>query len=561
MTDPAQTADSGSSAPRPRADSLGDLVRQWASEQPDAACIIETGHGAHEIRRVSWAQVAGSVDALTAGFVALGLEPGDRLAIQSATSLDFVLSYLAGLQAGLVVVPVNPAYTAAELTHILTDSGARVLVTDSASVLDHLDGIRADLPALSEVVLAGHRTHDERPTVSGLAGAPVAESVRRDRRGDDIAVLLYTSGTSGRPKGAMLSVRALMSNLAQFAALSPGLVSPADRILLPLPLFHVFGLNAGLGMSLYFGAAVVLVERFDAGIALHEVAEHRISVIIGAPLEFALLAALPDFEHSIAGVRFALSGSAPLLPELVSRYHDAGVELFEGYGLTEAAPVITVNLVPAPGGGGEQVPWLAPKAGSIGRPLPGVQVRLCDADGEVEVGDLGTLQVRGQNLFSGYWPDGADGPDDEGWFNTGDLAVADDDGDLYLVGRRNDLVLVNGFNVYPAEVEAVFVKLDGVAEVAVLGEPDETGQDVVVAYVVPEPSVVLDPEDLLRQAAASLARFKLPRRVVEVQSLPHTATGKVMKWRLRAASRGEVSALRRSYPGDPGDQHGPGARR
>ncbi|HEX4727677.1 MAG TPA: AMP-binding protein, partial [Jatrophihabitans sp.] len=238
----------------------------------------------------------------------------------------------------------------------------------------------------------------------------------------------------------------------------------------------------------------------------------------------------PGVAEAFAGVRYALSGSAPLTADLVAAFAGFGVDLFEGYGLTEAAPVVTVNLVPAESGAG----WAEPKPGSVGRPVPGVQVRLLDSDGEeVEAGDLGTLAVRGDNLFLGYWPDGAGGPDPDGWFATGDLAVADDDGDLYLVGRRGDLVLVNGFNVYPAEVEAVFVKLPGVQEVAVLGVPDEDGNDLIVGYLVAEPGAVLDPAALLEQAGSSLARFKLPRQLIEVDKLPHTATGKVMKWQLR----------------------------
>jgi len=190
---------------------------------------------------------------------------------------------------------------------------------------------------------------------------------------------------------------------------------------------------------------------------------------------------------------------------------------------------VTLNLVPDPAGG-----WLPPKPGSVGRPLPGVSVRLVDSDGELaEPGDLGFVEVRGDNLFTGYWPDGTDGPDADGWFGTGDLAVLDDDGDYYLVGRRSDLVLVNGFNVYPAEVEAVFAKLPGVREVAVLGLPDGPAGELLVAYVVPAPDAELDPDALLEQASHSLARFKLPRRVLEVDTLPYTATGKVMKWQLR----------------------------
>jgi long-chain acyl-CoA synthetase len=321
------------------------------------------------------------------------------------------------------------------------------------------------------------------------------------------------------------------------AALEPAPVSSEDRVFLPLPMFHVFGLNAGLGLALYFKATLVLAAKFDAEASLHTMAREQISVVIGAPLEFAVWMSQDGFDAGFSAVRFALSGSAPLTPDLVGHYQQRGVALFEGYGLTEAAPVVTLNMVPDTSSGAVGGGWAEPKAGSIGRPLPGVEVRLIDADGEpVEPGDLGVLEVRGPNLFTGYWPDGTDGPGSDGWFATGDLAVADDDGDYYLVGRRSDLILVNGFNVYPAEVEAVLKRVPGVREVAVLGEPDAETGEAVIAYVVPDAGAAVDAEDLIAEAGRSLARFKLPKRVVEVTALPHTATGKVMKWRLRSAS-------------------------
>jgi long-chain acyl-CoA synthetase len=326
----------------------------------------------------------------------------------------------------------------------------------------------------------------------------------------------------------MLPTRALLANLAQVGRLSPPPVTAEDRVFLPVPLFHVYGLNAGLGLALYFGASLTLAGRFDPAGTLRELAAAAPTVVVGAPEEFRLWAAQPEFGNAFAGVRLGLSGSAPLDPDLVARYAELGVGLYEGYGLTEAAPVVTLNLTPDPAGTG----WLPPKPGSVGRPLPGVEVRLVEADGEeAEPGDLGFLEVRGANLFTGYWPDGAGGPDDDGWFATGDLAVTDDDGDFYLVGRRSDLVLVNGFNVYPAEVEAVLARLPGVREVAVLGLPDGD-TELLVAYLVPEPGASLDAEELLAEAGRSLARFKLPRRLIEVDALPHTVTGKVMKWRL-----------------------------
>ena len=509
---------------------FGELLERAAAQRPAEVALID------DERRWTWLELREAVADLAAGLVEAGLRPDDRLAIQAPTTAEFVVVYLAALRAGLVIVPVNPGYTLPELDHILADSGARMLVTSSVAAVATADELYQRHQQLSQIVVAARSGADGLPTVTELlasgrtaAGGPPQGL---DRTGEQLAVLLYTSGTSGVPKGAMLPVRALLANLAQVAELRPSPISARDRIYLPLPLFHVFGLNAGLGLALYFGASVVLVAKFDPAANLEQLRAEQATVVIGAPVEFAMWAGQPNLADGFAGVRFALSGSAPLSAELVARYAAVGVPLFEGYGLTEAAPVISLNLTPT---GPDS--WAEPKAGSVGRPLPGVEVRLVDSDGEaVEVGDLGLLEVRGANLFLGYWPDAADGPDSEGWFSTGDLAVADDDGDYYLVGRRSDLVLVNGFNVYPAEVEAVFSKLPGVAEIAVLGVTESETSDSIVAYVVPAPGAVLDPEELLGQAGRSLARFKLPKQIIEVTELPHTATGKVMKWRLRAAA-------------------------
>ncbi|HEY0168433.1 MAG TPA: AMP-binding protein [Jatrophihabitans sp.] len=509
---------------------FGDLLERAAADRPAEVALIDAEH------RWTWLELRQAVADLAAGLVAAGMRPDDRLAIQAPTTAEFVAVYLAALQAGLVIVPVNPGYTLAELDHILTDSGARMLVTSSVAAVAAADQLYQGHPQLSQIVIAARSGAEDLPTVTELLAsgraAPDGPPRDLDRTGEQLAVLLYTSGTSGLPKGAMLPTRALLANLAQVADLQPAPISAQDRIYLPLPLFHVFGLNAGLGLALYFGASVVLAPKFDAVASLEELREERATVVIGAPVEFAMWAEQPNLADGFAGVRFALSGSAPLSAALVARYAAVGVPLFEGYGLTEAAPVISLNLTPA---GPDN--WAEPKAGSVGRPLPGVEVRLVDSDGEaVEVGDLGMLEVRGPNLFLGYWPDATEGPGSDGWFSTGDLAVADDDGDYYLVGRRSDLVLVNGFNVYPAEVEAVFSKLPGVAEVAILGVSEGEMSEAIVAYVVPEPGAVLDPDELLEQAARSLARFKLPKQIIEVAELPHTATGKVMKWRLRAVT-------------------------
>lgn len=497
---------------------VSDLVRRWARERPDAIALIDDATALH------WAELDAAATRAAVALLGAGLAPGERVALQVSAGAPFTALYLGALRAGLVVVPVNPAYTPAELRYLLTDSGATLLVTDSiAAVSEH-----ASLP-VSRVVVAMRDAAEGLTTLGDFLLTGDGPDPARDRAGDDVAALLYTSGTSGRPRGAMLSARALLANLDQVAAIEPPLMTAADVGYVPVPLFHIFGLNAGLGMVLHAGATAVLAGRFDPGETLATMAERGVTVLIGAPSMFAAWLAHPDFQRGFASVRFALSGSAPLAPALVERYAEAGVRLSEGYGLTECAPAVTLNAGEA-------------KPGSIGRPLPGVEVELRDPDGElIADDDPGQLVVRGANLFSGYWPDGVDGPDEDGWFATGDIGLWDEDGDLLLVGRTTELIVVNGFNVYPAEVESVLGAQPGVSEAAVIGVDDEESGEAVFAYVVPAPGAALDPQTLLDGAAVSLARFKLPRRIEVVDALPHTVTGKVMKWRLRSERAPDAS--------------------
>jgi long-chain acyl-CoA synthetase len=465
-----------------------ELLRRAARAAPDHPAFGDEHH------RLAYAELDALVTSAACALLAGGLERGDRVALRLPAGRDFVALYLGALRAGLIAVPVNPAYADAEVEHLIADSGAR-------------------------------RHFDARTAAEFLAGAPAGEDPRAERPAEDVAVLLYTSGTSGRARGAMLSTRALAANLDQVAALN--LVEAGDVLFVPLPLTHVFGLNAGLGTALRVGATLVVADRFDPARTLATMAAEGVTAVLGVPGQFAAWLGRPDLRAGFASVRFAMSGSAKLGRGLVDGYAAAGIPLYDGYGLTEAAPVVTVN---ADG---------AARPGSVGRPLPGVEIELRDPDGTVvDDGDPGRIFVRGPNLFSGYWPDGAGGPDAEGWFGTGDIAVADADGALRLVGRSTDLVVVNGFNVYPAEVEAVLAVLPGVAEVAVAGVPDDRTGEAVEAWVVPAAGARLDPDDLLAAAAGSLARFKVPRRVHVVEALPHTVTGKIVKWQLaREAGR------------------------
>ncbi|MEP7178786.1 MAG: AMP-binding protein [Pseudonocardiales bacterium] len=481
---------------------IGQLVSLGAARTPARCAIIDAQ------TRLTWAELDDAVTRAARALLAAGAGAGDRVALELGTGIPFAVLYLGALRAGLVAVPLNPAYTEPEIEYILRDCGATLHIT------------AATAGALLTAVPEGRDPH----------GDPQA-----DRGGELVSVLLYTSGTSGRPKGAMLSARALLANVDQLAAIEPPVLRADDVLFLPLPLCHVFGLNAGLGMALRVGATVVLADRFDAAETLATMAAERVSAVLGVPGQYAQWLRQPGVADGFASVRFAMSGSATLPAAVVDGYVELGVVLHDGYGLTEAAPVVTINAIGVGGGVGHK-----PKPGSIGVALPGVETELRDADGEATgPDDPGRLFVRGDNLFSGYWPDGSDGPDADGWFGTGDIAVIDDDGELHLVGRSAELVIVNGFNVYPAEVEAVFAAQPGVGEVAVVGVPDATTGEAVRAYLVPAAHAVLDPDALRTGAARSLAHFKLPRDIEIVSELPRTVTGKIMKWQLRAAERAD----------------------
>jgi long-chain acyl-CoA synthetase len=433
-------------------------------------------------------------------------------------SIEFAVAYFGVLRADLVAVPMNTGYTAVELDYQLTDADVAAIITDA----EHA-AIIGDPGSRSCLVVDGDDANWPDFIASGADAGPVSSASDRE----DLAVLLYTSGTSGRPRGAMLSHRALLANLDQLDAIDPPVVAADDRVLLVLPLFHVYGLNSGLGLVARMGATGVLAQRFDPVETLAIVRDQQVSALVGAPPMYVAWSMLPDVGDSLATVRLALSGAAPLAPAVLSAVlESSGHHIFEGYGLTETAPVLTTTLCSP-----------IAKPGSVGRPLPGVELKLLvevdDEDEETSGSDPGEIVVRGDNLFSGYWPDGSGGPDEDGWFRTGDIAYADADGDLFLVDRTRELILVSGFNVYPREVEAVLLQHPDVEEAAVIGIPHPYTGETVKALVVLRGGAKLEPDDLIEFAAGRLARFKCPTTVEIVDELPHSLVGKVAKGRLR----------------------------
>ena len=513
MRPPAATPGSGN---------LADLVRAAAERRPDGPAFVHRG------TTTTWSEVDAAVDAAAAGLLGLGLVPGDRVGIHLGNTLEFPLAYFGVLRARLVAVPLNPGYTRDELAHALGDSGACALITTRSSV-PTAQLVAAELDALEHLVVTGV---DSAPPAATTWDALLDSGSSRSRvesagGGEDLAVVIYTSGTSGRPKGAMLPHRALLANLAQGAQIDPPVIAGDDVVLLVLPLFHIYGLNAALGAVAREAATGVLVERFDPVETLAEIRRCGVTSVVGAPPMYVAWSMLPDVGDAFTSVRVALSGAAPLPGPVLHRILDiTGHHVFEGYGLTETAPVLTSTLMSE-----------VAKPFSIGRAIPGVELRLVDGSGQpVEDGDPGEICVRGANLFVGYWPSGAEGPDADGWFATGDIAVLDQDGDLFLVDRRKELVLVSGFNVYPREVEDVLAAHPDVEEAAVIGIPHPYTGESVKALVVLEEGARATADDLIAHCARSLARFKCPTAVEFVVELPHGATGKVSKGRLRELS-------------------------
>ncbi|MDQ3664648.1 MAG: acyl--CoA ligase, partial [Actinomycetota bacterium] len=504
-----------------------------AAERPDAPALVD----AVRDMTLTWAELDDQVDSLSAGLSAVGLVAGQRVAFALANSTTFVVTYLAVARCGLVAVPMNPHSATGELARMLADSGARLVVGDSTTA-DALRPAVADQITAPALVVDGTPAEPgERPYDELLAGGRARVVSPADP--ENLAVLLYTSGTSGRPRGAMLSHRALLANIEQVAAVEPPPTRPDDVVLGLLPLFHVYGLNAVLGQVLAQGASLVLVDRFDPEATLRLVADRAVTNVPVAPPVVAAWAGRPDAAELLAGVRLVLSGAGPLDPELGRLLAtEAGVAVEQGYGLTEAAPVVTTTLTSGALAGGGR-----PDPAGVGGPLPGVEIEVRDPSGRLVARDApGQVWVRGPNLFSGYWPDGAERPEPDGWWASGDIGLIDRYGDLVLVDRLRELVIVNGFNVYPNEVEAVVAEVPEVAEVAVIGVPDETTGEAVLAFVVAGPNAVGPDltEAVSAHCAARLARYKRPREVTVVDGLPHTATGKVAKGRLRAQARRDL---------------------
>ncbi|MFK7919086.1 MAG: AMP-binding protein [Ilumatobacter sp.] len=484
---------------------------------PEATALISRN------RPTTYGALSEQIDRLRGGLASIGVSDGDRVALLCSNSRHFVVTYFATLGLGAVAVPLNPLSPAPELEAEIASVGAKVVVIEKLSTATW-GNVSRDAVASVETVISCDATSAPDGALAFdelLASEPVE---RVDVDPDHLATLIFTSGTAGKPRAAMLTHANLLANLEQSHSAEDH-VSEGDVIYTVLPLFHIFGLNVAMTMGLSVGATVLLVQRFDPSTAIESITERGVTVLPGSPSMWTAFAHFNELNGSeFANIRLALSGASRLPIDTAKLMRTRfGVELCEGYGLTEASPIVTSSI-------GAPV-----RFGSVGRVLDGVRVRLVNDDGDIPPGDVGEIWVQGPNVFAGYFLD-ADATDavltDDGWLKTGDMATLDDDGYLWLVDRAKDLVIVSGFNVFPAEVEDVLSAHGDVVEAGVIGVPHPHTGEAVKAFVVTVSGSDVDEESLREFCLDHLARYKCPNKIMFVDELPRNTTGKLVRRRL-----------------------------
>lgn len=494
-----------------------NLSRLIEGHDPEAVALISRG------RPTTYGALYEQIGRLRGGLHSIGVGDGDRVAVLCSNSTDFVVTYFATLGLGAVAVPLNPLSPARAIESEVASVSAKVVVIEKVSTTTWNNVDRSKVPSVSSVVSCDPSSAPEGAIPMGelMAAAPV-DIVDVDP--DHLATLIFTSGTAGMPRAAMLTHANLAANLEQSRSTEDH-VRGSDVVYTVLPLFHIFGLNVAMTMGLSVGATVMLVQRFDPATAIDTIIERGVTVLPGSPAMWNSFAYFDQLEGSeFSSVRIAISGASrlPIATAQLMRSR-FGIDISEGYGLTEASPIVTSSV-------GHEV-----RFGSVGRVLDGVRVRLVNDDGDIPAGDVGEIWVQGPNVFAGYFRD-ADASDavltEDGWLKTGDMATVDDDGFLWLVDRAKDLVIVSGFNVFPAEVEDVLHTHPDVSEAGVIGVPHPHTGEAVKAFVVATAGSDIDEESLVEYCFDHLARYKCPNKIMFVAELPRNAQGKLVRRQL-----------------------------
>ncbi len=488
--------------------------------------------------RLTFAELATEVEVVARGFVGAGIQPGDRVSIWAPNGLRWMLAALGAYRAGAVLVPLNTRFKGAEAAYVLRTAGVRLLFT----VTDFLD---TDYPSLltgdsaveslEQIVImsgdvgAGRTSWDA--FVAGGADVDPDIVVARSHavQPEDMSDIMFTSGTTGKPKGAMLRHGSTVKGFDAWASVVG--LRAGDRYLVINPFFHTFGLKAGIIASLVKGATIVPQRTFDVPQAMRRIADERITMLPGPPAIYQTILDHPDVaDFDLSSLRLAVTGAATVPVELIRRMReDLGfVNVVTGYGLTESTGIITMCRHDDP---------IETIANTAGRAIPGVEVRLVDENGaDVETGAPGELLARGYNIMIGYFgnPEAtAETIDADGWMATGDIAVRDAQGNVRITDRKKDMYINGGFNAYPAEIENALAVYPGVSQVAVVGVPDHRLGEVGMAFIIPKPGATIVPTGVIAWCKANMANYKVPRYVEIVDALPMNASGKVLKFELR----------------------------
>ncbi len=493
---------------------LAHAISRASDGRHDATFLTDVRDG----RVITYGDFWSNAERMAAALVARGLAPGDRVAVQAPKEPAMLELYVGTVLAGGVFLPLNTAYTPDEVAYFLGDATPRVFICDPGK-LDALASVAADA-SVAHVMTLGE---GEAGTLVPARDAQEPGFQAVPRAALDLAAILYTSGTTGRSKGAMLTHRALASNSETLR--DYWRFTDKDVLIHALPIFHTHGLFVATNVTLMAGGAAIFLPGFDADAIIR--AMPRATALMGVPTFYTRLLQDDRLADAARNMRLFVSGSAPLLAETHERWRAVtGHAILERYGMTET------NMNTSNPYDGER------RAGTVGVPLPGVDVKVCDPETGAELprGEIGVLEVRGDNVFAGYWqmPEKtAEELRSDGWFITGDLAVIDADGYVTIVGRGKDLIITGGFNVYPKEVEGVIDALPGVLESAVIGVPHPDFGEAVVAVVVARAGAAIDERVILDGVSGRLAKFKQPKRVVMAEALPRNTMGKVQKNILR----------------------------
>ena len=462
---------------------------------------------------VSYAQLHTAARQVATLLATARVEPGDRVGVMLPNIPAFPIAFYGALSAGAVVVPMNPLLKSREVAYYLGDSGARLVIAAQSAAGEAAKGAAEAGALLIQV--------DDADLSEKLRDVPPAAQPVPAREDDD-AVILYTSGTTGQPKGAELTHGGLATN-ARLTAETLIQASPADVMMGCLPLFHVFGLTCGLNATVTAGSTLTMLPRFAPGKALEIIGRDRVTIFEGVPTMYAAMLHHPGADAAqAASLRVCVSGGAAMPVEIMRGFEEKfGCVILEGYGLSETSPVASFNH-----------PGKVRKPGSIGTPVRGVEMRLITDDGDdVPPGEVGEIAIRGHNVMKGYWRKPAEtaAAIRDGWFRTGDLARVDEEGYYFIVDRKKDMIIRGGYNVYPREIEEVLHEHPAVAEVAVIGiAHDELGEEVGAAVVL-KPGTSATPDELRSFVRDRVAAYKYPRRVWVVAELPKGPTGKILR--------------------------------